>query len=272
MSKTPRSYSWVFTTNNPSEMDIERTHGTECVYLIYGKEVASTGTPHLQGYVRFKSQQGLSAVRKLFPTSHLEIAKGDIESNINYCSKEGQVYEKGIRPVTKKEQGENERQRWKRNLDAAKDGKFDEVDPDILVRYYRTIKEIAKDNMARPADAEDVTGLWISGPAGCGKSRHAREIAPNAYFKMCNKWWDGYQDECDVIIDDIDKKHDCLAHHLKIWADRYSFIAEIKGGAVLIRPKQVIVTSQYTIEEIFPDDETRDALNRRYQTMSFKTL
>jgi len=268
----PRSYSWVFTTNNYTEMDITRTNETECVYLIYGRETSTTGTPHLQGYVRFKTQQRLAQVRIFFPTSHLEIAKGDPESNINYCSKEGQVFEKGKAPISKKAQGESEKQRWKRNLEAAKNGDTENIDPDIYIRYYRTIKEITKDHMAKPPDAEDTTGLWISGPAGCGKSRRARELAPDSYFKMCNKWWDGYQGEETVIMDDLDKKHDCLAHHLKIWSDRYSFIGETKGGAVHVRPKKIIVTSQYTIEEIWEDQETRDALNRRYEKCKIKTL
>jgi len=250
-------------------MDITRTNGTECVYLIYGKEVASTGTPHLQGYVRFRTLHTLSGVRKLFPTSHLEPAKGDVIQNVTYCSKEGDVFEKGIRPVAQKEKGEGERDRWKRNLDAARSGDLESVDPDIYLRFYRTLKEIAKDSMARPPDAEDVNGLWIYGPSGCGKSRRARELAPNAYFKMANKWWDGYQNEEDVILDDLDKTHECLGHKLKIWADRYAFIGETKGGALFIRPKNILVTSQYSIEEIFPDDETREALNRRFKKIKF---
>lgn len=271
-SLNSRSYSWVFTTNNFTELDISRTNATECLYLIYGVETGESGTPHLQGYVRFKSQVRFNTVRELFPTSHIEIAKGDTKSNQSYCSKEGQVFEKGKAPMSPKEKGETEKLRWKRNLDACKNGQMETIDPDLYARYYRTWKEIAKDHMAKPPDAEDTNGLWISGPAGCGKSKHAREIAPGSYFKMANKWWDGYQNETTVILDDMDKKHDCLAHHLKIWADRYAFIGETKGGAVLIRPAQIIVTSQYTIEEIFEDTETREALNRRYKTLKFKTL
>lgn len=238
-------------------------------YICFGKEVGDSGTPHLQGYISFVNARTLGQVQAMIaPISvHWSKAKGNAEQNKEYCSKDGDFYEDGEMPVSNKKKGELEKERWAKALQAAKEGRYDDIDDDIRFRYYSTCKQIYKDYMIVPSDNDGVTGVWIYGPAGVGKSRKARDDYPNAYLKMCNKWWDGYQDQEFVIIDDIDTKHHVLGHHLKIWADRYAFLAENKGGAVALRPKKIIVTSQYSIDEIWEDQETRAALKRRFEVI-----
>ena len=49
-----------------------------------------------------------------------------------------------------------------------------------------------------------------------------------------------------VIIEDVDPSHmKQLTYFLKIWTDHYTFIAQVKGSSLAIRPQVVIVTSQY---------------------------
>lgn len=269
MSSNPKSRSVCFTLNNYGPADLASlvllALEPSVKYLLYGREVGESGTPHLQGFLYLHNPRVFSYFTGALPRSHIEFTRGAVDQAIAYCKKDGLFDEFGTAPLTPAAKGVAEAQRWESARTAAKEGDLDSVPADIFVRYYRTLKEISKDFMRKPPDLDSgPCGLWMYGPAGVGKSRKAREDFPDSYFKMCNKWWDGYQGEATVIIDDLDKKHDVLGHHLKIWADRYAFIAENKGGALLIRPSKIVVTSQYSINEIWEDAETREALHRRY--------
>ena len=274
-----KARAWCWTLNNPTEDDVAAVDAIrvgprggegdppDFRYLCYGREVGESGTPHLQGYAYAWHPVSLSFVRARIPRAHFEISRGRPDQAISYCEKDGDFHEQGERPASQAQKGAGERERWDRARENARDGDLEAVDSDIYLRYYRTLKEIAKDHMPKVDDHSEVTGVWIYGESGIGKSRKARADFPEAYLKMANKWWDGYQGEDNVILDDLDTKHDCLGHHLKIWADRYAFIAETKGGAIKIRPKRLVVTSQYRIDQIWRDEETVAALKRRFRVI-----
>lgn len=265
-----RARAFCFTINNYDEKDTEilKDIVDNVRYIVYGFEVGEQGTPHIQGYVCFKTLKGVKQVSRMLPRAHIEIAKGNSEQNRTYCTKDGEYIEHGDMPLTPKKRGDNEKERWTAAKEAALNGNLEDVPDDIYIRYYRTLKEIRKDHIVTPEDSDDVTGLWYHGVAGVGKSRKARTEFPDAYKKMCNKWWDGYQEEEYVIIDDVDPNHKVLGHHFKIWADRYAFLAETKGGALMIRPKKIIITSQYSPEEIWDDQQTVDAIRRRFKVIN----
>lgn len=264
---TNRSRAYCFTINNYTPFDLEEVNSLEasCRYLVYGFEVGEERkTPHIQGYVYFTIVKSLRQVSAMLSRANLQAAKGSAEQNREYCTKEGNFHEFGEIPKSQKRKGVDEKERWADAKRCAIEGNIDDIPEDIYIRYYRTLKEIKKDHMVKPHDADGVTGVWLYGEAGAGKSRKARADYPDSYMKMCNKWWDGYQGEESVIIDDVDPNHKVLGHHLKIWSDRYAFLAETKGGAIMIRPSKIIVTSQYSIDQIFEDQETCAALLRRF--------
>lgn len=157
---------------------------------------------------------------------------------------------------------------WAKLRDLAKSGQISkclDVAPDATIRHYSALKHIARDFMAKPADLQDICGIWIYGPPGVGKSHYARRHYEDIYDKMCNKWWDGYQGQKSVLIDDLDLSHKVLGHHLKRWADKYSFLAESKGHAINIRPDRIIVTSNYKMDQIWTEDEALlEAIKRRF--------
>jgi len=92
------------------------------------------------------------------------------------------------------------------------------------------------------------------------------------YLKNCNRWGDGYTDQDIVIIEDFDAKHDYLAHNLKHCADRYAFLAEVKGSSMKIRPRKIIVTSNYHPNQIWTSPSDLEPILRRFKLTHFATL
>lgn len=119
--------------------------------------------------------------------------------------------------------------------------------------------------MPRVQPLDDVCGIWLFGESGSGKTRAVLRAFPDCFIKPRTQWWDGYQEESVVCIDDVDKYDIKLGGMLKHWGDFAPFIGEFKGGSRRIRPKLVIVTSQYALGDIWSDTETKDALSRRFR-------
>lgn len=271
-----KSYAYCFTINNYTDADIEELKKLEdnpkTRYIIVGRETGEEGTPHIQGYVYFQNQMVFSTFKKLLTRAHIEASRGSIDDNITYCSKDGDFYEHGERPVNQKRKGELGAEYWNSQKKLAIEGKLDEIDPQLFVTHYRTLKAIQKDYANMPTDLPGVTDNdWYYGPSRTGKSFTARQENPGAYLKMCNKWWDGYQSEDTVLIEDFDKRHgEHLAYYMKIWSDYYAFPAEIKGGKINIRPKKIVVTSNWHPSEIWTDNQTLEPIINRFNVKHFQ--
>jgi len=95
--------NYCFTLNNYTQDDLDRLQSLPrgAVYVIYGKEISSTGTPHLQGTICFPSPRTISSVNSIFNgNAHTEPTR-DLKHSISYCSKDGDVFEIGVRPNCK---------------------------------------------------------------------------------------------------------------------------------------------------------------------------
>lgn len=91
------------------------------------------------------------------------------------------------------------------------------------------------------------------------------------YDKLLNKWWEGYKGEDNVLIDDIGPE--CIkADHLKRWLDKRKFKAEVKFGSVDIRPKVIIITSNYHPSEIWPKEADHKPILDRVEVIHMEKL
>lgn len=258
---------WTFTINNYTEQDLQdvRSMVKGSTYLCFGLELGAEGTPHIQGYVSFTKQLRRKQVSVQIPRAFLEVSKGTPIQNKVYCEKEGKFEEHGSIPKAQTEKATLKRKvDYEAAITLAKRQRLYEVEPSVLLRYGSSLRAIQKDHPVNPPDNDYLAGVWLYGEPGCGKSQAARWLYPGAYPKPLNKWWDGYQNEDYVILDDIEPDHKVLGHHLKQWSDHYPYTAEQKGTSIRIRPKIICITSNYSIEEIWSDWTMCQAIKRRF--------
>lgn len=90
LNKISPAIRWCFTLNNWTKEElcsIVPTFREKSKMWIIGDEIGESGTPHLQGYVEFKTKlrpMGLFSFKRI----HWEKSKGSKEENIAYCSKQ----------------------------------------------------------------------------------------------------------------------------------------------------------------------------------------
>lgn len=269
---TARGY--CFTINHPNEWDILDINNAPehkaFKYLIYGNETGESGTFHLQGYIHFLTPVGFTAVKKILQRAHIEKRMGTVQQAIDYCKKDGDWKEFGAIPESS---GDATKKTWNTIIERAENGDLDwikENHPQIFIRYINTFRSL---RIRTPVIINELVNEWWYGATGTGKSRKLWEQYPKHFKKELNKWWCGYKDEDVVAIEEWSPKNECTGSMLKIWADRYPFTAQVKGGSLTtIRPGKLIVLSNYTIKECFPDPRDHEPLLRRFKCTQFKSL
>nr|WPR18623.1 MAG: replication polyprotein [Owegonang virus 34] len=255
--KDPQGKHWVFTINNYTEADklaLDTKAKDASTYLIYGEEIGDeNGTPHYQGYIelRDKGMRTGQVCTLLGGRASVRIARGNSQHNKTYCSKQGtNIVEYGIPSVTGPQRIQRD---WVEIKKLAIENKLDEIEPQAYVQHYNTLKTIARDHqIPAPHLTGEHENEWHWGPSRTGKSHYARTTWPDAYIKTMDQWWCGYTDQETVIIEDVGPYNVKHTRDFKIWADMWNFPADQKNrAAVRIRPKRIIVTSNYKIEDIW---------------------
>lgn len=109
---TAKGRSWVYTLNNYTEDDVERLRSLDCQAHFAGHEVGESGTPHLQGYIRFAEPKRFSWWKNQFPRCHVELRRGTETQAIEYASKDGQLviekFQEEVREVSEPKRSKHE--------------------------------------------------------------------------------------------------------------------------------------------------------------------
>ncbi|UJO02092.1 Rep [Molossus molossus associated circovirus 3] len=259
------SRNWIFTDNNPEH---DEPDWPDCVkYAIWQKERGENGTEHLQGYVEFKSSKKLTAVKAILPRAHWEIRRGTQQQAMDYASKEdtriGGPWTFGI--LTVNAQGtRNDLLALKQALDEGTSMKQIAQDHFVTMKGAHKWAYLYRSLMMPERDW--ITRVYILiGPSGCGKTTFCKRNCPNAYWKLQhsgnNEWWDGYDGQRDVVLDEFYGwiKWNTLLRLI----DASPLRVEIKGGSTQFLARRLFITSNRDIDAWYPNIVDKSALERR---------
>lgn len=219
---------------------------------------------HWQLLVVFERKCRLSAVKRIFGNGvHAELTKSKAANDYVWkddTAVEGTRFELGALKLNR-----NSDTCWTSVFDNAKDGRLDDIPPDIRVRHYGNLRRIGMDYLSPAGMVRQCIVFW--GSSGTGKSRRAwHEAGLGAYVKdPLTKFWDGYQGQENVVIDEF--RGGISIGHLLRWLDRYPVNVEVKGAAVALKAKCIWITSNLPPQDWYKelDPETLQALLRRLQ-------
>lgn len=271
MSNRTRNYS--YTLNNYTNEEYETILKLKCKYNIIGKEVGKNGTPHLQGFIIFNNAKSFNATKKLLGSrAHIEASEGTPYSNFRYCSKDGNYVETGDRP---EKVGQGKRVDLKEIKDNVSQGSTIKkmLDDDMIVnhqqlKYAESLEKYYEGRRTWKPIVE-----WYWGATGTGKTKLAYETfekydPDEVYVAMdTGKWWDGYDGQKYIIIDDMRADFLKFNQLLKL-LDRYAYRVETKGSTRQFLGKHIIITSPYHPKDIYPNKkEDIEQLLRRIDTI-----
>lgn len=262
MTGSTKCICYVFTINNWTNKDIENLKLIKYRYLVFGKEVGQEGTPHLQGYIYLKNEMTKKALnKKLDNRAWLGESKATAlraEQNKAYCHKQNKYFEDGDPP----------KQGKRSDIDLAKDivkdtGRMSDVVDQVtsyqsirVAECYLKYKEVKRN--WKPVVK------WYWGETGKGKTENAVLESGHDYYMTSRnlKWWEGYDANENVIIDDF-RKDFCTFHELLRILNKYEYRIEVKGSSRQLLAKQIIITSCYKPEDVYDTREDIQQLLRR---------
>lgn len=263
----------MFTINNPGpEDDPKKWEGIK--FIVFQLERGENNTNHYQGYVQFISNKRIAALKKINRRAHWEKRRGTHDQAVAYCTKKetriSEPYKWGEEPEKGKR---NDLLAVKELID--KGARLEMVADQhfgTFIRYNRGLKLYMNMKSGERTKKTEVTVIY--GPTGTGKTRFCADNFPNSYWVYPQssgsaKWWDGYDNEEVVIIDEF---YGWFPHSYMLrLLDRYPMQVESKGGVSKFLAKQILITSNKSPDTWYPKLEAQyPQLERRIDNILIK--
>lgn len=260
MSSTTKHRAYLLTINNYTQNDINALNNDKH-YCMYQIERGEQGTVHIQAFIYYTNPRVWP--KSKYPSAHIEVAR-NIDQCIKYCSKEDTRVEGPFEIVNcpKPEQGR------RRDLETIAKSIMEGTtlpaiaieDPVTYIRYFRGLQALA--NIHKPHRSGPPITIWLWGLAGAGKTKYVFDHHTSVYVKDQTQWWDGYNHEETIVIDDFDGKWPF--RDLLRLLDRYPYQGQVKGGYVKITSPNIYITCEYHPRDIFEgNDNTYNQVSRR---------
>ena len=197
----------VFTVNNwTQEMWDTIWNCIKISYLVMGKEVGASGTPHIQGYAEFKgSQPSWSTVQKSLG-GHAWFAprKSKLpQTAADYCKEDGDFIERGVMCEPGHQATLNDLK--EQIVEGIKPRQIKWENPHLLHMFGRSIDEMYDIHNYEKKREWFTRGIWYWGPTGTGKSHKALEGYSRATHYISpgdGKWFDGYDGQEIFVINE----------------------------------------------------------------------
>ena len=273
-----------FTLNNYSaeeEAQIVNLKNDERIkYMIVGREVGESGTPHLQGYIRRRGGQKFNAWKRMLPRAHIEQCRGTEEQNKDYCSKEGDIcIEHGV-PFGHGKYGQYSSAMSSLISNDISIQDFKEQYPDIAFKHYNVMKAIFIESQLNKPTVCDKLFVWqqeaithimqqddrkicfyIDPEGGKGKSTLTKYLhtTRNAFLCQGGKSTDimnvfmnfALTNGPEISIFDMKRSIECLFWpygFIKSIKDGYFTSTKYQGGLFTFKPQKVVVFSNHEVD------------------------
>lgn len=260
--KNRKARHWCFT----SYLNELETDEVSVRYLIYGREVCpKTGRKHLQGYAEFKNPIRMAAAQKAIgdEVCHMGIRWSTRDKAREYCMKDKNFSEFG-----QWISGQGHRSDLDEVVESMRNGKrLTEIiydDPKTYCHYRNGLRDVqAIVDKKTAKEFRKVEVIVLSGPTGCGKTRQAMEEATYKVEGWNMKWWDGYDGDKVICIDEYNNDEN-ITKMLNI-LDGYTLRLDVKGTSTYALWDKVYITTNLKREQLHPNCKPahKEALNRR---------
>lgn len=205
-------------------------------YIVWGEEKCpQSGLDHWQGFAVFNRTHRLRGAKRTIgggDDCHLESRRGTRHQARDYCLKGGKFTEWGRFDALSRAD------LFRQPIEIIK-----LENPEFFCRYHKGLA-LLQDKGLRWRDVKTYI-LW--GETGLGKTRAAMAVDDVYKLDPPYTWWDGYQGEKRIVLDDY-KTGNIPRGQLLNLCDGYRLRLETKGSHTWAAWEEVYITTNYNPE------------------------